>query len=417
MKFRALFATAVMSVSATIAVPALSLAQDQVSQSQNEAQDVRYIVTDLGVVGGPPGQPFHITNNGLIAGAAATGKAEHAVLWVLGFKLDIGTPALGGPNSVSFGMNQWGQAVGEADTSVADDEDFCGFAFLGFRSGTRCLPFVWQDGVMSPLPLLKDKNGVAGNNGVANVIDRWGTAVGISENTTLDSTCPPYDPSLGQSQKYQMKPVSWYDGQVRELPTIGGDPDGVAFAISDYGLIAGASGTCSGFSPISLTNIQPVHAVLWEHGKATDLGTLGADTGNSAAGINNRGDVVGSSAVNQSTFYAFLWTKEQGKMQALKPFDTDVLSTATAINDRREVVGVSLDANFNPRAVLWVRGVPIDLNTRVSDASGLYLITACGITDRGEIIGIAQDKKGAYHGYLATPKEKCEHSDYRKNSK
>jgi hypothetical protein len=46
------------------------------------AETPRYTITDLGPVGGPPGQPFVIKNNGLISGAAAiAGGAMHAVLW------------------------------------------------------------------------------------------------------------------------------------------------------------------------------------------------------------------------------------------------------------------------------------------------------------------------------------------------
>jgi len=46
------------------------------------AQTPRYTVTDLGSVGGPPGQPYVITNNGLIGGAAAIPDGRmHAILW------------------------------------------------------------------------------------------------------------------------------------------------------------------------------------------------------------------------------------------------------------------------------------------------------------------------------------------------
>src|SRR5215831_15194467 len=38
----------------------------------------RYAVIDLGIVGALPGQPFFITSNGLVAGAAAAGANLHA---------------------------------------------------------------------------------------------------------------------------------------------------------------------------------------------------------------------------------------------------------------------------------------------------------------------------------------------------
>ena len=46
------------------------------------AQTPRYTITDLGSVGGSPGQPYVITNNGLIGGAAAIPDGRmHAILW------------------------------------------------------------------------------------------------------------------------------------------------------------------------------------------------------------------------------------------------------------------------------------------------------------------------------------------------
>ena len=88
---------------------------------------------------------------------------------------------------------------------------------------------------MTPLPLLQDKAGKHGNNGVANGINKWGEIAGVSENTTVDMTCPAYDPSIGQSQNFQQKPAVWQFGRVQELPTISGEPDGILLAINDSG--------------------------------------------------------------------------------------------------------------------------------------------------------------------------------------
>jgi probable HAF family extracellular repeat protein len=258
---------------------------------------------------------------------------------------------------------------------------------------------------MRPLPTLKGKNGLYGNNGVANFINSYGDVAGDSENTTLDPTCPPYDPPKGQSQKLQQKPVIWHNGRVYELPTIGGDPDGFALAINDRGQAAGGTGTCAAFNVNSLIAIQFAHAVLWDNGKAIDLGNLGGSSNNYAYGVNNRGDVAGSSDVaNDQVFHGFLWTKEKGKMEDLVPFGTDVASVALALDDERDMTGVSLDANFNPRAVLWLHEKPFDLNGLIPNTSLLYLLTACSINKSCQIIGLAVDSNGASHGYLLTPR-------------
>ena len=199
--------------------------------------------------------------------------------------------------------------------------------------------------------------------------------------------------------------MSWRNGHVRELPTIGGDPDGNAFAINDYGQIAGGSGTCASFNFNNFLYLQFNHAVLWDNGKPIDLGNLGGSLGNFALGINNRGDVVGTSDLKgDSAFNGFLWTKERGKMHSLVPVATDVFSVALAINDERQVTGVSLNGNFQSRAVLWLHETPIDLNTLVPSTSGLYLLLACSVNNSGQIIGLAVDSNGAFHGYLATPR-------------
>jgi len=393
------------SLLAVLAMPARSVAQTAASLS--ETQNLRYTITDLGIVGGPPGQPFHISSNGLISGSSASAEGtEQAWLWFRGFKLNIGTPGLGGKNSVPFGVNQWGQAAGEADTSTPDPagEDYCGFAFMGYPSGTTCLPMVWQNGVMTALPLLQDKTGKRGNNGTANGINAWGEAAGVSENTTADTTCPANDPLLGQNQYFQQKPVVWQDGHVQELPTVGGDPDGTALAINDLGHSAGTSGVCSAFNNVDFFNIQPVYAVLWDNGRAIDLGSLGGVTNNLALAINNNDDVVGSSDLGGDiTFHGFLWTKETGKMHDLAPINGDVYSVGLAVSNAGEITGVSLDADFTPRAVIWRQGVPTDLNTLIPSSSSLYLMTGCSVNDSGQIIGLAVDRSGNYHGYLAIP--------------
>ncbi len=409
MKITALFSMVAATLAGALSMPAQIFAQDQAAQSQIESQNHGYTLTDLGLVGAAPGQALHITDNGLIVGAAAVNNGpQHAVLWYKRQKLDFGTPGLGGANSVAFGNNVWGQAVGEADTPTPDPygEDFCGFATLDSQPRNTCLPFIWQNGVMTQLPTLRNANGQRGSNGFAGAINARGVVIGTSENATLDPTCPAYDPSILQNQRVQEKPVIWQYGHVKELPIIQGDVDGVALGMSDTGFIAGSSGNCGPLNQQNFLNIAPVHAILWENGKAIDLQNLGGKLNNLAFNANNRGDATGySDLAGDVTFHAFLWTKEKGKMQDLVPVDGDFFSVGLALNDSRQVVGVSGDANNNARAVIWQRGLPpVDLNTLIPNDSSLYLITACSINSEGQIIGLAIDGTGEFHGYLVTPR-------------
>ena len=365
----------------------------QVNHQQKTQKLQHYTVTDLGTLeGGTFSQPFSINRYGLVSGSSNLPDGnQHATLWLEKLKVDIGAPGLGGPNSIAFGDNERFQSAGEAETSTPDPngEDFCGFG-----THLTCLPFLWQAGEMIQLSTL------GGNNGVATAINNRGEVAGFAENSTPDPGCP-------APQVLRFKPVVWEKGVIHKLPTFGGDPDGVAFMINDNGQAVGASGNCATFNPIDLYNLVPVHALLWEKGKATDLGNLGGKTGqaggNIALDINNLGQVVGNSDLpGDTTFHAFLWTRKTG-MQDLGTLSGDVASLSISINDAGTVVGASLDAKSNPRAFLWEEGVMTDLNTLIAGDSPLYLLTGCSINSRGEITGLGLTSTGETHTYLATP--------------
>ena len=241
---------------------------------------------------------------------------------------------------------------------------------------------------------------LGGNNGVAMAISNRGEVAGFAETSTSDPGCP-------APQVLQFEPAVWEKGMVHKLPTFAGDPDGVAQQMNDNGVVVGGSGTCAAFNANFLYNLVPIHALLWEKGKATDLGNLGGKTGqaggNIAYDINNQGQVVGNSDLpGDTTFHAFLWTRKTG-MQDLGTLSGDVASFSISINNAGSAVGGSLDAKFNPRAFLWEKGVMTDLNTRILGHSSLYLLTGCSINSRGEITGLGVTATGEIHTYLATP--------------
>ncbi|MGA9644134.1 MAG: hypothetical protein WBQ72_22245 [Terriglobales bacterium] len=362
----------------------------------------RYRLIELGTLGGTYSQPFYVSSKGVTSGEASLADGNwHAILYQGRFKTDLGT--LGGLNSSAFGSpNAIGQVVGAAETSHTDPngEDFCGFYGSGAPwSGTTCQGFLWQDGWMIPLPTL------GGHNGAASAINNQGEVAGNAETATTDSTCPPYDPTQGQYQVLQDKPVVWENGHIKELPTYGGNPDGFAIAINNHGQVAGASGVCSTLNVINGLYLSPVHALLWDHGKVTNLGSLGGNFGNQAHNMNDRGQVVGvSDLAGDAVFHGFVWSQSTG-MQDIPPLSGDTYSVALAINDPGVVAGVSIDASFTIlRAFVVVDGVPTDLNTLIPADSPLQLQTACSINSRGEITGLAVEKStGQYRGYLAIP--------------
>jgi probable HAF family extracellular repeat protein len=126
------------------------------------------------------------------------------------------------------------------------------------------------------------------------------------------------------------------------------------------------------------------------------LPTLGGRGWNTPMAINNAGAVAGfsdlsgdvSAGVLSANFQAFLWTRDGGTRN-LHTLAGDVLSEATGINDFGQIAGTSFDANFNPRVFLWQDGVMYDLNTLVQPDSPLYLLASGDINDRGVITGLA----------------------------
>ena len=385
--FRRLTGVTVMTICAAIAAAPRLPAQETDHEGKRTQH---YVVDDLkGLGGNASALAGGLNNRGWVNGAyyLSGNTVQHAFLWRDGKTIDLGT--LGGPNSsASFPLNARGQVTGGSEISTPDPngESFCA-SYLGFPTDHLiCLPFIWENGVMTALPTL------GGNNGNANQINNRGQIVGNTENTTFDPTC----------LALEQKPVVWRKGKIeRELPIPSGDTDGLATGINNLGEVVGTSGSC--------TNIN-LHGLLWRNGTFTDLGSLGGSLFTLPQIINNRSQVVGYSNLPGDTiFHAFLW--QTGVMTDLGTLAGDSFSAAFSINEKGQVVGESCDISFNCRAVLWQNGGITDLNTLIPPDSPLYLLTAFANNSRGQIEGIALTSTGELHDFLATPKHGQEGSD------
>jgi probable HAF family extracellular repeat protein len=144
---------------------------------------------------------------------------------------------------------------------------------------------------------------------------------------------------------------------------------------------------------------QVFHPFLWDGVSLTDLGTFGGDFG-SADWINEAGDVVGwaLTAGNQAS-HAFLWRK--GVLTDLGTVDGDPSSAAFVVNSGRQVVGATQDDDFAyVHAFLWERGSIADLNALIPVNSGVQLMAAVGLNERGEIVAQGVLSNGDVHAFI-----------------
>lgn len=355
-----------------------------------------YRVTDLGTLGGSFSAANGINNAGNIGGTAANAaQVQHFFIWRDGSMLDGGS--LGG-NASASGPNASDELGGLSETSHADPhgEDFCGFG-----THRTCLAAVWRGGVLTALPTAGGHNAQGLNlNDRGQVVGLAETSV---QDPSCDTGTPSqqfrfapvvWGPATGELERLPLPagdevgfayginshgqvigvtgscattsangriagphPVLWDGGRPILLdPTASAGTIYTTAWINEAGQVVGASGS------------TVIHSYLWTRTAGRqDLGTLGGDLGSQAVWINDNGQVVGFSCIN------------------------DPLCNVA-------------NPQTQTRAYLWQGGAMTDLNALVVNQSTLYLLAGCAINNNGEIVGLAIDTNTfELHAYLATP--------------
>jgi len=360
----------------------------------------QYQLTVLRGLGGTSSIGNSINNRGWVAGRSnqSGNQARHATLWRGDVLTDLET--LGGPNSAVLWpvKNVRGVVTGITQTNEPDprlESWSCGTFFpAATRIGFRCVGFRWQNGIMTPLPTLRD-----GFHGFATGTNNLLRTVGWTEDGVVDDTCV-------APQVYRFRAVIWGpDGRIERelLPAHADDNSTAATAINDRGQVVGISGICDQ----AVGRFSAIRMVLWEKDKMTVIPAFGGVAWNTPTAINERGDVVGfanasAADAGNTNFRAFHWRKGQST-RPLPALPGHVTSSAAGVNDRRQIVGQSCSAEGDCRAVLWEGCDVEDLNEMVDDNS-VVLTSAKDVDDRGRITGQGQDvATGEFVAFVATP--------------
>ena len=303
-----------------------------------QAHAAPYIVTDLGTLGGSSSGATAINDHGVIVGDSTTANQEtHAFIYQNGTMTSLGVP---GSLSHGNGINNHNQVVGT----------------YFVPGGTPFQPhaFIYHQGTVTDLGTL------GGGSAYAYGINDAGQVVGTS------------DPGSGVGTAFVHQ-----NGSMVALPTSNGGNSSDALAINAHGAVTGRGGTESTLTPyiydngtLSILRDEHGHAILglgtsisdaglvtgygrfdgalavsallYKDGVAWDIGSLGGNW-SSGAGINERGEVVGSSTLaGGSVCNAFFYSEAAGMVNLNTLIDADsgwVLNSAASINESGQIVG------------------------------------------------------------------------------
>lgn len=271
------------------------------------------------------------------------GTTSHAFWWRDGVMHDLQT--LGGPDSMAFFVNDWGQIAGASDVDFSMNT-----SQLENPGGPTVHPFLWQNGKMRDLMADAPSDLFGGTYGIVSSLNNLGQITGIM-NLADDSTWHSF---------------LWDHGKVQDIGTLGGAFT-TAHWLNDTGMIVGRSSvaqtcdSCTGNGPLQFS-----HPFVWKDNTLTDLGLPSGAQCATAKQINNLGQAVGQSflgvtAINLdfcggSATGAFVWKdNSMADLQTLLVAGSGiVLDDAFNINDQGQILATGFNGNGQHRVVLLV---------------------------------------------------------------
>jgi hypothetical protein len=280
------------TTSITFLVALVSLSQLSILKAQPQ-----YQIYDIGVVQtGDMSQGLGVSNGGVGVGRSLRNNGSSAFTWTLAGSL-VPLPNLAARSyCLSNSANDNGIVVGTGATT----------AF-----GSSRLPVIWQNGVVSQLPL------PAGQTlGDANSVNASGLAVGSVNAGSLQRGCI-------------------YNGGSATIitqTTTGGSYFLTAFGVNNSGRAVG-----QGIDP---NNAARNVGIVYDIGSnaAFEVGALPGFNGALAFGVCNSGFVVGSSMLNQGSGLPFIWS-DAGGIVAIPLATGTSQGSARGVNSAGWVVG------------------------------------------------------------------------------
>jgi probable HAF family extracellular repeat protein len=168
--------------------------------------------------------------------------------------------------------------------------------------------------------------------------------------------------------------------KITDLGTLGGEYS-FAYAINDLDQVVGRSWMVSG----------PSHSFLYDNGLMTDLSPLNSGSIGTLGptGINDSGQIV-SGAIAGEIYYPALYDHRTAALTILGSLggvtNDGFNGAATAINNFGQVVGYSYVDDSWAHAFFYDKGIMQDMGC-VPDAAGTCFSYALDINDRGQIVG------------------------------
>jgi probable HAF family extracellular repeat protein len=225
------------------------------------------------------------------------------------------------------------------------------------------------------------------------VLNKHGSAAGWADTSIPD----PYPDFCFDEDCFVAHAFQWKNGVRSDLGTLPGGVSSQSTWIGENGLVAGVSQNGE-IDPL-ISGFPELRAVVWDHGKATDLGTLDGGYESVANAVNDRGQVVGASLntiPDRDSMFglgfqtrAFLW--RDGAMEDLGTLGTGTNATALLMNERGQVVGDSYTSTSQSPscifpiatgAFLWDKGSMVDLGN-----FGGTCTFALALNNQGQVVG------------------------------